>query len=820
MKDHLLKYLISCLFCFLPLLGFSQQDKIDSLLNLIESSKEDSNKVNLLNQLCQQYRNDDPEKAMKYGNLAISLAEVLEYKRGIAASYENFGRIYRNKGEYNEALDNHLKSIKIYEEIKYIAGITAGLNNVGIIYYFQQNYDKALEYFRQMLDYYKAANDSSGQGTALDNIGVMHKQKGDYDEARRYHKLSMEIRGAINDQNGVASCLQNIAIAYAMEDKLELAIENIKKAYSILEQSGDKFRMAGILGNIGEMYADLAEYLKNNDGDEMAIRVSYEKAKEYMKRSLEIAEEIGAKNELTYGYENIAAVYSHLGDYDKAYEYHKLFSAIQDSIYTEERSSSMAEMQSKYEVDKERKEKEILQKDKEIQNVQLNRQTIIIWFTAIGIALLLALVFMILRWYFQKQKINLQLESKNSSIMRQKEQIESINVELEKLSIVASETDNSIFIMDAEGNLEWANKGFTKLFGYTFEEYLNEKGNNLIEVSDNPDIKKLITECIKNKKSIVYEALNEAKDGNKHWVQTTLTPILSNDGRVNKLVAIDSDITVQKKGEHEIMEKNKEITDSINYAQNIQQAILPSEGYFNKLLPNSFILFKPQAIVSGDFYWMTERDGKVFYCAADCTGHGVPGAFMSMMCSSLLTEAVNAKGIEKPNEIFFEVRKGIISNLKQSGETQKDGMDAVLCAWDKKSNSMEFALANNSLMIINPKRNKWPEGSVEFGEGWAGEIKPDKQPIGFLTGEQKPFTNHKFNLEPGDTIYIYSDGYLDQFGGPRDKKYGRKRFRELLLSIQAKSMTEQKKVLDKTIEDWKGESEQIDDILMIGVKFS
>ena len=253
-----------------------------------------------------------------------------------------------------------------------------------------------------------------------------------------------------------------------------------------------------------------------------------------------------------------------------------------------------------------------------------------------------------------------------------------------------------------------------------------------------------------------------------------------------------------------VEEQKKDITDSIRYAENIQRALLPTIENLKDALPDGFILFQPKDIVSGDFYWMQHHNDKVYFAACDCTGHGVPGAFMSMIGSSLLDEAVVEKGITQPNEIFFEVRKGFINALKQTGETQKDGMDAVLIAWDKKSN-LQVAAAYSPVLIIR-------KGEIQ-------ELKPDRQPVGFHTGEQKPFTHHEMKLEKGDTVYLFSDGYPDQFGGKKDKKFMMKNFKKLLLSIQDKTMNEQKAILEETLAEWKGDTEQVDDILVMGVRF-
>ncbi len=260
--------------------------------------------------------------------------------------------------------------------------------------------------------------------------------------------------------------------------------------------------------------------------------------------------------------------------------------------------------------------------------------------------------------------------------------------------------------------------------------------------------------------------------------------------------------------------KNKDITDSIAYAKRIQEAILPLDNERLQHFPASFILFKPKDVVSGDFYWLTKKDDIAIIAAADCTGHGVPGAFMSMIGNSLLNEIVIEKGNTEPAEILDAMKDGIINALKQKGKSgeQKDGMDIGLLALNYSKNTALFAGAYNSLILIR-------KGELE-------EIKADRMPIGIYEDDGgKKFTNHSIKLQKGDALYIYSDGYADQFGGPKGKKFRSKRFKELILEIQPMSMDDQKTHLDKIIEDWRAQKdqegntqEQLDDILVIGIK--
>ncbi|MBI4646475.1 MAG: SpoIIE family protein phosphatase [Bacteroidia bacterium] len=260
------------------------------------------------------------------------------------------------------------------------------------------------------------------------------------------------------------------------------------------------------------------------------------------------------------------------------------------------------------------------------------------------------------------------------------------------------------------------------------------------------------------------------------------------------------------KQNHLLLEQKKELTDSINYAKRIQTAVLPTGEYANSILGKHFILFKPKDIVSGDFYWGTRINEWLIFTVADCTGHGVPGAFMSMLGVSFLNEIVRRKKITKASQVLDHLRDSIIEALQQKGQSceQKDGMDIVLCALNTTNNLLQYAGANNSLFIVTAQKE-------------IKEISPDKQPVAIYEN-MKPFTNHIINLQKGDTIYLTSDGYEDQFGGPNNKKFKIKQLKELFIYITDKTMDEQKNILVTTFENWKGEHEQIDDVTILGLK--
>jgi len=270
------------------------------------------------------------------------------------------------------------------------------------------------------------------------------------------------------------------------------------------------------------------------------------------------------------------------------------------------------------------------------------------------------------------------------------------------------------------------------------------------------------------------------------------------EGKVKERTAT---VVAQKE---ELARKNEDITDSIRYAKRIQFAILPEKSPY----PDTFILFKPKDIVSGDFYWFTEVGDKEFFSAVDCTGHGVPGAFMSIIGHNSLTKIVREYGILEPGKILSQLNREVLQTLHQRSDSRDvyDGMDLALVCYDRKGKYLEYSGAFNPFYLV---RN-----------GELLETKADKQSIGrssFKTDAE--FTNHRIDIKQGDTVYLFSDGYADQFGGEQMKKFKYKNLKETILSIQNESMSQQRAIMDHTIEKWRGDLDQLDDILVIGRRF-
>lgn len=261
----------------------------------------------------------------------------------------------------------------------------------------------------------------------------------------------------------------------------------------------------------------------------------------------------------------------------------------------------------------------------------------------------------------------------------------------------------------------------------------------------------------------------------------------------------------------EIEKKNRQILDSINYASHIQEAILPYKQSISEEIENSFVLYKPKDIVSGDFYWYSKHDDKIFIAAIDCTGHGVPGAFMSMIGNTLLNEVVNERKITKPSKVLSLLNEKVMFTLNQDNKDQEgfseDGMDITFCTYDKKSNKLELALANHTAYIFRSGEMESIEGDIFSIGGNVGDFEVE-------------YTNHEIDIDSDVSLYMFSDGFQDQFGGPKNQKFMAGRFKNMLKDLQSTEFSKQQGVIENEFNTWQGDKKQVDDVLVIGLHVS
>ncbi len=421
------------------------------------------------------------------------------------------------------------------------------------------------------------------------------------------------------------------------------------------------------------------------------------------------------------------------------------------------------------------------------------------------------------------------LQTQREELRAQKELLEIKNTELEKLSLVASKTNNLIFIFKPDGELDWFNSSYANKVGMTYEEYKNQKPQNIIDISSNKNIRHVLNTCLREKAVVSYESVLKLDSNDNIWYHTTLTPILDKRDEVRLLIAIDTNISKLKQFEdelndqkqdaetqknlaiqrkEELEERQIEITDSIRYAKRIQTAIMPKVKQIQRDFPDSFVLFLPKDIVSGDFYWYHRIGDKFFVAAVDCTGHGVPGAFMSIIGNYLLNSIIIHNGITDPAEILKHLNRKIKIALKSDNRAQtSDGMDISVAVIDKIESSLAYSGALRPMFL--------------FSQGHFIEVKGDKIPItSSISGVSiSSFKTSNYEFLEGDMFYLFSDGIIDQFGGEKGKKFLTKRFKQLLFDINPLPMKEQKEHIKKALDDWKGDTEQVDDILVMGIRF-
>jgi tetratricopeptide (TPR) repeat protein len=681
-----------------------QDARVDSLKMLLKEQGRDSTKVNTLNAIADALYRSDPAEAIRYSTEARSLAEQLDFPRGVALAYKNLGLGYYMQGEYTEAFRNWEPSLEIYRELGDDHLVANLLNNMGAIYFSIGKNVEALGYYLPALQMAEKLADSIRISTLLLNIGVIYSEKPDtYNKAQDYYRRSIEMGKSVGDLDIVGISTINLGEVYVEKEEYDSALYYFEKALTIVTSSID---IAVALNFIGAIYGERGDYNKaityHQDALELAekenaqrekvgillgLASTYEslmnpaKAIQYFKDAEFIAKEIGLNEELSGVYEGLATSYAEILDYPNAYKYLSLQNTIDDIRYRIESENQTDDLMNTYQMEKKQAEIAILEQRSEIEQLVSKRQKGFI----IGIGILGLLL----------------------------------------LAVVVG----------------------------------------------------------------IYNRMRYIRKTNRK-------------------------INAQK----------ELITDSIAYAQRIQSAILPSEELLDELLPDHFVLFKPKDIVSGDFYWIKEVQDHLVIVGADCTGHGVPGAFMSMLGITMLNDLISDKCFDAPGAILDRLREKVKEMLVQqgNGDEQKDGMDLALAVFNRTSRELHFSGANNPLYIIRKKDKPGqaelePYASIDNQEYRLFELKGDKQPIG-THWEETPFRTKSVYLRKEDTFYMFSDGYIDQFGGEQRKKFKSMNFKKLLLSVQDLSMESQRLTLEQTFDRWRGANEQIDDLVVLGVR--
>ncbi len=779
MKERL-SHIIILVNVFFNLYANAQNKTIDSLQLVLKNQKSERSKSDILNLLSEKFdQQNEYENAIQYADSALIISQKNNDVKNKIRALNNLGNAYIDSGNSDGALSYYYRALNLNISSKNKKEIANSYNLIGIIHFNRGNYATALKNYAAALRINNEINNKKAlvknylnignvynytgnypqalknlqSGLKLaeslfdiakiyNNIALSHFRQGNYNDALTYYFKALKINEEVGNKEEVASNYNNIALIYTAQNNYPDALKNQLSSLKLNSEIGDKEGLANNYINIGIIYEEQGKYAE---------------ALENQEASLKINEEIGDKKGISNNYDNLGAIYFKLGNYQEALRNYLLSLDIIKGL-----------------------------EDKEgMANSYINVGGV----------------------YTKQKKFDKAHEYLSNGLTLSRQIGNKIRMKESYIALAMLDS--------ARGNWKGAYEN-NKMYLVYRDSLINEVNTKkLVQSQMNYEFEK-----IQASEKLIQESKDKLARKEKQRQQ-----VITNAITIGLILVViflillfnRFRITLQQKrvielqkGKAEqqrklIEEKNKQVIDSINYAKRIQKAILPPVKTIDEFLPDSFILYIPKDIVAGDFYWM-ERSGDVLLVAAcDCTGHGVPGALVSVICNNALNRAVREFHLVQPAVILDKVTEIVIENFDKSEDLIRDGMDISLCAYHAKTGILQYAGANNPLWILRNNEIL--------------ETKANKQHIGIYEN-RRPFTNHEFLLEPNDTCYIFSDGFADQFGGETgNKKLTRKRFKELILSLQHLDMKTQGLEFDIFFYQYKKEIDQTDDILVMGIRF-
>lgn len=696
-------------------------------------------------------------------------------KKGTAAILNKIAELYMSMGDFEAANEYYDKALRINQELGDKVAISKTLNNLGVVSDNAASPDKALAYFQTSLEVKKDLKDNEGMSKIYYRMAKVYQKKRDLRKAIEFFEKSLAIDQELKKDKEVAASYLIIGNCYYEMRKLDQSEEFYNKAYAAFENLKLKKETSIALNNLGNISYDLGDY---------------DKALEYYNRSVALKEASGYKAGYALTLHNIGNIYRTKGETQKAIGYYNKSilraKVVNDNVVIARNYFAFNEVYSLLKNHEKALEyfKLYSSISQIVQGADTPGQIVENVIKYEGDAISKDSELSILKGELVKQKLFSQaIALKN----------EAANAELERMD--AHVKQQRVIQVASIG-------GFLIVLLFSIFILLNYR-----------KLKKAYNTISEHEKLIEVQ---------KQEIETQRDFVIKQGDRIatqNVRIKEQRDVALRQ---------SKEITDSVNYAKYIQTALLMPDDEVMAALPEHFVLFKPKKVVSGDFYWIknvkfTDANNKnknlFVIVAADCTGPGVPGAVMSMLGVSLLNEVLNkivetqAFALLQSNYMMNVLREKFIKSLHlkgKEGET-KDGMDLAICIFDPEDKVLQYTGANHPLYIVRKPSIMNPEFAIE-------EIKADKIPIGMFEEVARSFTKTNIQLAKGDSFYIFSDGYYDQFGGPKGKKFMLKQFKELIVSIQGRTLDEQKIIINQAFDEWKGDNEQVDDVLVVGMK--
>jgi len=815
MKKPLLLFLV-----LLPFFLLAQNT--DSLKTLLKTAQGE-HKIQLLFQLGKATTDINLDSSWFYSEQALRLAQQQNAEKELADILRLCGKLSYYRGQYDSCLFYTQESTKLYQKIGNKPKLALTLNNLGIMYSVFGMMDSCYTSHLRALKINFELNDSNEISETYNNIGTYYLYSSEFDSARYYYNIAINYLGPKLNST-TASLLNNIALAYQYEGNYEKSIDFYVQSLNIYEHLNDIRTAVLIYNNIGSLYKEIGYY---------------KKAIEYYQKKIKYSQETGSQIEYCKSQHNVAGCYAEMKRLDTAIAIYESTLPLFDSFDDKETKAMIYKGIADCEIDLKQYKKglEHAQKALELRLSLNNENTIYRTYFSIARAYVGLENYQMALKYFRKCEKYGRSSGDISIII---ESYKGLAKTLEKLGNYREAIHYISEYVTLNDSI--MNSNVQQQIGDLETKYQTEKKEQQILLQN--------VELEKNQATIAFEkaeAEKKAAQRNLFMFGFGLILILAivifrgyrQKTESNKIIAEKNDklnqliteVTNQKdeieKQKIEIEEIHHEVSQSINYAKRIQTSILPESSILEQNLSDHFVLFKPRDVVSGDFYWFTQIENQLFATVADCTGHGVPGAFMSMLGVSFLREIVNKSNITQPNEILNHLRAEVVRTLKQKGISgeQKDGMDLSFIRIDFQTLQLDFSGANNPLYIISQtepiilsEQTKVKSLKLENDNGWTlYEIKPDKMPIAIYE-KMNDFQNNQIQLHSRDRVYMFSDGFVDQFGGPKGKKFMSKPFKRLLLEQANLDLSKQKEILNQTIISWMKETNQVDDISVMGVE--
>lgn len=740
-KSLLPKPLLRLLIAF-PLffssVAFSQTRNIDSLLNVLKTTKEDTSIVLIYGKLCRFYMSElnDMEKVREYASKAYTLSEATHFDKGLGYGIFYLGLSEWTKGNFETALNNFKRAQDLFKKTDEVKAEGACYINIGQVYTELGRYQEALDYTKKGTAFSERLNDKVAMGSGYISIGNIYIMQGNFPEAITYFFKSLKIAEETNDRITFSYANNNIGDVFYAQNKLDLALLYYQKAVKYMESIKEERVAGSMYTGIGNVYWK---------------KKQYDRALIYHLKDLSIKEKFEDKQGIAIACNKIGFDYFGQKKFSKSLSYQlKSYSLCKNIGYKKGLIDASGGVGSVYTEQKE---------------------------------------FAKALTYFNDML----------ATARELDYREGIRDAYENLSIVYNKMN------DLEKALE-----YTELFHSEKDSLLNKENfKQIAELNTRYDTDKKEKEILILTKD---QALNSKIIRQQQLIRWGLIGGLS-------LLSVSifsiyrryrykqrANVILEKQKE-EIEQKNMLITDSIDYAQSIQEAVLPSPEKLQSFFPESFILHKPKSTVSGDFYWICELESHVICAVADCTGHGVPGAFMSLLGYNMLENIVKTYGVTEPQAILNALDLEIATRLTENSEDgSHHGMDISIVSIHKKDLRLDYAGAHNPLYLVRNRE------LIEF--------KADKTSIGGKRTQPHLFAQHSLQIQKGDLLYLFTDGFPDQIGGPNRKKFYYQPFKGLLCSICSLPLKEQKARLEEVHTQWMGKKQdQTDDILVLGIQY-